>query len=67
MSRARPKRLCTGCGVAETRSAIRLCVHCRPAPAVTLEGGVVFVEGIGGLSPAAALVLAHRIADVLAP
>jgi hypothetical protein len=32
-----------------------------------LEDDTVFVEGIGGLSPAAALVLAHKLADVLAP
>ena len=65
--RPRPKRLCRQWGVNETRSTVGLCTQCRPAPAVTLEGGAVYVEGIGGLSPAAALVLAHRLADVLAP
>lgn len=67
MSRARPKRVCRQCRVNDTRSTVGLCTQCRPAPAVTLEDDTVFVEGIGGLSPAAALVLAHKLADVLAP
>jgi hypothetical protein len=59
------KRPCRGCGFNDTRSASALCAQCRPAPAVTLQGDVVHIDGLGAFSTHAALVLAHRLADAV--
>ena len=61
----RPRHRCTECG-RKTRAAQRVCIQCRPAPAVTRDGGCVHVEGLlGPLSTHAALVLAHALADAV--
>jgi hypothetical protein len=56
MSRARKKRPCRGC----RRPT-------RGTPTVSRDGDDIHVEGLGVLDHQAALVLAWRIADLLAP
>jgi hypothetical protein len=62
----RQRQRCTNCG-RKTRSVARICLECKPAPAVSRDGAVVHVEGIGPLSTHAALQLAHRLADAVTP
>jgi hypothetical protein len=65
VSGVRVHRPCRSCGVNDTRSATGLCSQCRPAPAVTLQGDVVHIDGLGTISTHAALALAHKLADAV--
>jgi hypothetical protein len=67
MGHKRDKAACTRCQARETRAASGLCWQCRPAPAVRRVGDTIHIDGIGHLTPAAALKLAHAIADECAP
>jgi hypothetical protein len=67
---AKPKRRCVGRGCRRwTRSTQRLCDRCKTgrAPDVARDGDGVLLEGIGHLDYAAALALAHKLADALTP
>ena len=67
MTSKHDRRDCVRCHREITRSATGLCFRCRPAPDVVITGDVCRIGAAFDIPTDKALILAHRILDVLSP